>query len=143
MKRLVLLAAILSAFGCQSPPKKGTFDGVGLWEEKGPNVEAVTLRNADGTMKRKEIRRFDYSKDPARFDSQWRWSIRGDDYRITLLEMSGEAWEKDIGKTWNLKVLSLNENVFGYLSSDGAVVEEKRVGSASNDAFNEARLTGL
>lgn len=128
---------------CQNPQKKGASSGVGIWEEKSPNVEAVTLRNADGTMKRKEIRRFDYAKEPARFVSEWQWSIRGDDYQIKLLGMSGETWKKDIGKTWNLRVLSLDENTFRYLSSDGAVVEEQRIGSASNAAFDEARLTGL
>lgn len=143
MNRLLLLAATSLMFACQSPSKKGVSSGVGLWEEKGPNVEAVTLRNADGTMKRKEIRRFDYSKEPALFVSEWQWSIRGDDYQITLLEMTGEIWKKDVGKTWDLKVLALDENVFRYLSSDGAVVEEKRIGSASNAGFNEARLTGL
>lgn len=94
-------------------------------------------------MKRKEIRRFDYSKEPAHFVSAWRWSIRGDDYQITLLEMTGEIWKKDVGKKWDLKVLALDENELRYLSSDGAVVEQKRIGAASNAAFDEAQLTGL
>jgi hypothetical protein len=143
MNRLILFAVTSLMFACQSPPTKATHQGVGLWKEKSPNREAITLRNADGAMKRKEIRRFDYSSGGEYFISEWHWSIRGDCYRITLRQISGDAWKKNIGKTWNLKVLSLDENMFRYLSSDGAIVEETRIGSASNAAFDEARLPSL
>jgi len=143
MNRLILLGTSFVLFACQSPQAREQHRGVGLWREEGPNIEAITLRNPDGTMKRKEIRRFDYAKEPGNFFSAWVWVIKGNDYGISLSETSRETSRNFIGKTWDLKVLSLDENIFRYLSSDGALVEERRIGNASNAELDKAQLKGL
>ncbi|MEN3367953.1 MAG: hypothetical protein V7609_96 [Verrucomicrobiota bacterium] len=113
---------------------------IGLWEEKGPTVHAITLRKADGTYRQKVIQLYDYARSPLAYQADGRWRINGEQYISTLDHVSAPLWKKYIGKQWNMKILASDTKLFKYLSTDGAVVEERRIGDASDAAFDRIRL---
>jgi hypothetical protein len=113
---------------------------IGLWEEKGPTVHAITLRKADGTYRRKVVQLYDYARPPIRYQEDGHWRIKGDQYLFTLDHVSTPRWRQEVGKQRNVKILAINAKLFKYLSTDGAVVDERRIGEASDAAFDRIRL---
>ncbi|HEV2804212.1 MAG TPA: hypothetical protein VGW57_04685 [Chthoniobacterales bacterium] len=114
----------------------------GLWEENGDTVHAITLREADGTYRRKLIQVYDYNRPPIKYQERGRWTVSGNQYQFTADYISTPLWSKDVAKRRNLRILSIDAKSFKYLSSDGAMVEERRLGQASKSMFEKTELVG-
>ena len=116
---------------------------VGLWEEDSPTVHAITLRKADGTYRTKKIQKYDYAKPAVTYESAGHWKLNGTQYTFSLDDVSTPMWKKDIGKQWNENILASNKDLLRYFSTDGAVVDERRIGEASDGEFEKAALKPL
>jgi hypothetical protein len=95
------------------------------------------LRRADGTYREKTIQRYDFAKPPVEYESAGHWKIAGRSYTLTLERVTTPIWKPNIGKKWTMDILAMNADLFQYLSSDGARVEERRIGEASESAFDK------
>jgi hypothetical protein len=138
---LVLIALVLSA--CASSATLVRANMIGLWEQNGPTVSAITLRRADGTYRAKKIQEHDVSRPPITYEFSGRWSIKGKRYEFSLHSVSTPIWKKDLGKKWSLEVLESTWDLLTYYSSDGAIVEERRIGEASDAEFERTALKPL
>ena len=78
---------------------------VGLWEEEGDTVHAITLRKSDGTFRRKVVQLYDYARPPIVYVEDGHWRINGKRYLFTADHISASRWRKDIGKQRNVKIL--------------------------------------
>lgn len=139
----VLVAVVLSACASSATPKLVRTNMIGLWEENGPTVSAITLRKADGTYRAKEIQEHDVSKPPIAYESAGRWSVKGRRYDFSLGYVSTPIWKKYLGKKWSLEVLESTRDLLKYYSSDEAIVEERRIGEASDAEFERTALKPL
>jgi hypothetical protein len=113
---------------------------VGLWEEEGATVHAISLRKSDGTYRRKVLQLYDYAQPPIIYREEGHWRVAGRSYVFTADHISALRWKKDIGKQRKLRVLLSDTRLFKYLSTDGAVVEERRIGEASDAMFDKMQL---
>jgi hypothetical protein len=139
----VLIAIVLSACAYGATPKVVRTNMIGLWEENGPTVSAITLRRADGTYRAKKIQEHDVSKPPITYEFSGRWSVKGKRYNFSLDYVSTPIWKKDLGKKWSLEVLESTRDLLTYYSSDGARVEERRIGESSDAEFERTALKPL
>jgi hypothetical protein len=142
-ERNAIAVVILFAFiGCGAALAQETrsISIVGLWEEEGPTVHAVSLRKADGTYRRKVVQVYDYARPPIVYREDGHWRINGKRYLFTVDHITAARWKRDIGTQRNLKILATNTMLFRYVSTDGAVVEERRIGEASDVMFDSIRL---
>jgi len=135
-----IMLTVLSACAADSHEGGRNARLVGLWKEENPTVHAITLRNQDGTYRRKVVQRYDYARPPITYEERGRWKVRGDQYVWTLDDISTPPWKNEVGKESQVKILSSDEKKFRHLSTDEAVVEEHRIGPASNAAFEKAQL---
>lgn len=143
MLGFLLVAVTLSSCISTFHHTGATANAVGLWKEHSSVRYAITLRRADGTYRRKEIQDCDYAKPPIKYESAGRWSISGRKYTDRLEQVSTPVWKKDVGKQWTLEVVSMTHDLFRHLSSDGAIVEERRIGEASEVQFEKTPLKKL
>lgn len=116
---------------------------VGLWEENSPTVHAITLRKSDGTYRRKLIQNYDYAKPYITYQCAGNWKVRGFYYTFDISNVSTKLWEKDVGKTYKEKLQTLEKHTLKYLSTDGAMVEEQKIGNGSDAEFDKAVLKPL
>jgi hypothetical protein len=113
---------------------------VGLWEEDGATVHAISLRKSGGTYRRKVVQLYDYAHPPIVYREDGHWRVNGKRYLFTADHISASRWRKDIGAQRNLKILVSDTKRFKYVSTDGAVVEERRIGDASDAMFDRIQL---
>ena len=137
------MAFLLAACAYNSLQKQSAENMVGLWEERSPTINAITLRKGDGTYRRKQIQIYDYAKPPLTYQSTGNWRVNGKQYIFDLGSVSTPIWEKDIGKQWKVTILQSDKQLLKYLSPDGALVEERKIGGASDIAFDQSALNPL
>lgn len=113
---------------------------VGLWEEEGPTVHAVSLRKSDGTYRRKAVQLYDYALPPIAYREDGHWRINGNRYLFTADHITASRWSREVGTQRSVKILESNASLFKYLSTDGAVVEERRIGEASDAVFDKIKV---
>jgi hypothetical protein len=139
-----MAVVILLVFvGCGTALAQGTrsLNIVGLWEEEGPTVHAVSLRKSDGTYRRKVVQVYDYALPPPiayREDGHWR--INGSRYLFKADHITASRWSREVGTQRSVKILESNASLFKYLSTDGAVVEERRIAGASDAMFDKIKV---
>ena len=140
-----LLAAFTLSLSSYAPAsdKSANLHGAGLWTEDSPTVHAITLRRPDGTYRRKVTQIHDYARPPVFYEEQGHWTIDLKHYVFTIKSSTAPFADKDVGKQWHLKVLFLSDTLIRYLSTDGAIVAEKRVGNASDAVFEHLQLRPL
>jgi hypothetical protein len=140
--RSAIAVAILLVFGCVTDfaqsPKIVTI--IGLWEEEGATVHAISLRKADGTYRRKVVQLYDYARPSIGYTEDGHWRINGEQYLFTPDHISAPRWRQDVGKQRKVRILAVKAKLFKYLSTDGAVVEERRIGDASDAEFDRIQL---
>jgi hypothetical protein len=142
-ERNAIIVVILVAFiGCRTALAQDTrsISIVGLWEEEGPTVHAVSLRKSDGTYRRKIVQVYDYARPAIVYREDGHWQINGNRYLFTADHITGARWKRDIGTQRRLRILTSEINLFRYISTDGAIVEERRIGEASDAMFDRIRL---
>lgn len=103
-------------------------------------LHAVSLRKSDGTYRRKVVQLYDYARPPIVYSEDGHWRIDGKRYLFTADHITASRWKKDIGIQRNLKILESNIKLFRYVSTDGAVVEERRIGAASDAMFDKNKV---
>jgi len=140
---LLVIAAVLTACVSNSMQKQASINMVGLWEEDSPTVHAITLRKADGTYRAKLVGIYDYAKPAVTYESAGHWELNGRECISTLDYISTPMLRRDIGKQWRENILASNKDLLRYFSTDGAVVEERRIGEASDSEFEKAPLKPL
>ena len=112
----VLIALVLSACASSATPKLVRTNMIGLWEQNGPTVSAITLRRADGTYRVKKIHDYDFSKPSIIYEFAGHWSVKGKRYELSFDYVSTPIWKKDLAKKWSLEVLESTRNVLTYYS---------------------------
>jgi len=127
---LMLIVSTQSSLQRQTAKKM-----TGLWEERSVTMSAITLRKDDGTYRRKQIQLYDYAKPALSDESAGHWKVIGKHYIFDLQYVSTPIWRKDIGKQWKVTILKNEARLFKYRSTDGATVEERKIGDASDAAF--------
>jgi hypothetical protein len=138
-----IIAFLLAACAYNSQQRQTTENMVGLWEERSPTMNAITLRNGDGTYRRKQIQTYDLAKPPLAYESAGHWGVSGKQYIFDLEYVSTPIWKKDVGKQWKVTILESNQELLKYLSTDGATVEERKIGEASTAAFDKSAVRPL
>jgi hypothetical protein len=136
----VILFLVLNGCAAVGPQNSRNVSIVGLWEEQGDTVHALSLRKANGTYRRKVLQRYDYARPAIGYQEEGHWTVSGGQYVFTADHISALRWKKDVGKQRTLRILESNSKVFKYLSTDGAVVEERRIGEASDAMFEKSQL---
>jgi hypothetical protein len=131
---------LIIVVGCASSRTSKTDGLVGLWVEDSENVKAVILRKADGTYWEKKIQKYDVTKPVVSYVESGRWQLKGGRYWFAIDDVSAPLWKSYVGRTWSIEVLKIGGDLFRYVSTDGAVVEEKKVGDASEEAFAKANV---
>jgi hypothetical protein len=135
---------LLLLLGCvaDAADSNGSISLVGLWVEEGATGHAITLRKSDGTYRRKVAQLYDYAQPPIRYREDGHWRINGTHYLFAADHISESRWRKDIGKQRSLKILSNDTKLFKYLSTDGAVVEERKISEGSDVMFDRFQVGG-
>jgi hypothetical protein len=138
----IAVVILLVFIGCATDSAQSgrSISIIGLWEEEGATMHAITLRKADGTYRQKVVQLYDYARPPLAYQADGHWRIEGEQYISTLDHVSAPLWKKYVGKQWNVKILASDTRLFKYLSTDGAVVEERRIGEASDAMFDRIQL---
>lgn len=113
---------------------------VGVWTVCDFTVQSVILRKIDGTYQQKVARIGGHGKSALVDMSEGIWRIHNGYYYKTITKMSSSKWADEIGKENRFKIISLSPGIFKHLSSDNAVVEERRIGSQSQAQFDEYQL---
>ena len=142
MRKLIYGSLFVMLFGCALPvdgplPKAML---VGLWEENDSTMNAIILRRPDGTYRRKQIQLYDYSKPALACESSGRWRVDGKHYIACMDFISSPVWKKEIGKTWSVDIVSTSNKKYKYISTDGANVEELKIGEASDAGFESSTV---
>jgi hypothetical protein len=113
---------------------------VGVWEEETHSVHAIILRKPDGTYRRKVIQLYDYAQPPIAYTEDGHWRVNGKQYSFTADHISASRFKQDIRKVRTVKIIKSDAMVFKYFSTDGAVVEQRRIADESDAAFDRIRL---
>lgn len=136
----LFVAAMLFACSSTADHTATSADGVGLWRQKGPAIYAITLRRADGTYRQKGIQIYDYAKPSIEYETAGHWRVTGRKYTYRLDQVSSPLWNKYVGTERTLEVLRMTNDLFEHLSSDGGIVEERKIGPASEAQFEKVPL---
>lgn len=137
----LFVLTIMCHCGCAS---NSNLELVGLWREKSDGYNAVVLRKADGNYLGKRIQDLDVAKPALFIMERGRWWVKGENYFVEIVEKttnSDSVEHRDGGKPIKYGIQSINPVRFVYLSPDGAVVTERRIGEASDPAFNAATVS--
>lgn len=151
MKAFFCLMLALVICGCAGLKKdnksaKKSISIVGLWKQYGPPVypvSSITLRNEDGTFMTKWMKIYDYAKPEIEYSSTGLWKVTGNQYWEKLTSITAPMWQGEVGSELKLEILEISDNIFKYISSDGATVMERKIGGASLEEFEAAKVKPL
>gem|GEM_PF-6832221 len=110
---------------------------VGIWESNTATGSSIILRKSDRTFLEKKIQKYDYSKPPISYSTQGEWKVNGNYYIFTAKYFSIPLWQNAIDKPKKVEVTEITPIVFKRLSTDGANIEERKVGKASETEFTK------
>lgn len=143
------LALCLGLFGCASSPRTSPAlppQLVGLWRENSDYYSSVVLRQADGTYIGKREQVLELSKPAVFISERGKWQVSGDFYVTERIETSTSVNANDQRqdkKPIKFEIQSITPERFCYLSPDGALVTERKIGPASLSAFDKATISPL
>jgi len=143
---LVIFVGI-GLFGCASiaPKVSGPqLQLVGLWREDSDDYNAVVLRKADGEYLGKRMQNLQVAKPASFISERGKWWLNSQYYFVKVVESStnrGAIDHRENRKSIKFEVQNISPIRFIYLSPDGAVVTERKIGETSDSAFNEATVS--
>jgi hypothetical protein len=145
IRALALMGVVTLMTACASTERGATraADLVGLWEERSPDLHQITLRSTDGKYRAKALKRYEYGTPPIAFETSGRWSVRKGKYHFTFESNSAPMWKDDVGKRAAVRITGSDANHFRYISTDGADVDERKIGPPSLARFQVLRLKRL
>jgi len=101
----------------------------------------VILRRPDGTFSEKRVQIYDSSKPAASVNSVGKWRLKGNSYILEYIKSSHAVWRKAAGKPIKFEVQNISPVEFIYMTPDGGINTEKRIGDISEDAFNRVKVS--
>lgn len=143
----LLIFVGIGLFGCASSAPKASgpqLQLVGLWREDSDDYNAVILRKAGGEYLGKRMQKLDVAKPASFISERGKWWVNSEYYFVEVAERStnrGAIDHRENRKPIKFEVQNISPVRFVYLSPDGAVVTERKIGEASDSAFDEATVS--
>ncbi len=138
-----MLACLLGAGflqGCLHVPASGDRIYDGVWVSADANIGNVILRNPDGTFEEKKTQRYDFSKPPITYTAGGLWRVSKGRYILTYRRISTDVFASESRKSFEMSVIDVGSGKFRYVSTDGAVVEEIRVGTFNLELYDRTPI---
>lgn len=153
LRLLFCALAALTLPGCSglSSPSGRTLEGV--WISTDATVGSVIWRKPDGTFEERKVQRLVLGQPPIRYEASGQWRVKGDEYAMTYRQISSHVFSEQAGreylfsdenlKEYKMRITSLSTEKFRYISTDGADVEETKVGKSRKAVFETTPVPPL